>query len=123
MSEVIYEQYKKIVVRSFMRFESPQVFAENVFSETLKGNQIPRLFWASGILFRHFPYFPSEAVSQQLIEGVLNIDHIDYAEMKEYKKEINVAANQKIKVLNVTSHTVFSNLTSYIAKNTPMKSS
>lgn len=106
-----------------MRYESPQGFAENVVSETPKGNPIPRLFWANGILFRHFPYFPSEVISQQLIEGILNVDHIEYAQMKEYRKEIAVTPNQKVKVLNVTNHTVFNDLTSYIAKNTPMKPS
>ncbi|MEM0136214.1 MAG: hypothetical protein QXU18_13490 [Thermoplasmatales archaeon] len=118
MTEIIFEPYNKIIIRSFMKFDTPRSFGESLVLEQGKGLQIGalRLFWANGILFRHFPLPLTESTMQQLINGIFIVDHIDFTEMKEYQGEIMISQGVKIKVLNVTKHSVFSELTKFITE-------
>jgi hypothetical protein len=119
--EISYTPYEKIIIRSYMEFDTPRSLSESIASEIIKGIPQPRLFWANGILFRYFPFYASEAISAELIKGVLNIDQIEFSLMNDFKNEIQVSSTLKLKVLNVTNHALFNPLAKYIKDNIAKK--
>jgi hypothetical protein len=111
------EPYKKITVRSYMRYENPETFARALTIGVPRGfgGRVGNLFWANGILFRHFPYAPTDSVSKQHLRGILPIDHIEYASMSEFQNEIRVD-DFTVSITNVSAHTTFNALTKWITK-------
>lgn len=109
--------YKKIVVRSTMKFESPEAFAQNLASGVPRGvvGRVGNLFWANGIVFRHFPYIPTDSISKQNLLGILHIDHIEYAILPAFINEIRVG-DITVSLLDVSNHMTFSGLTKWIAQ-------
>ena len=118
--EVAYEPYKKISFQSHLSYQSAEAFANVIATANPAG--IPfqsRLFWANGVLFRFFSHPPSEALVKEIINGHLIWDHIEFAPMPEYKKELKVAERPlgAITVINVSKHAVFNPLTVWIRDN------
>jgi len=107
--------YKKIVVRSTMRFASPEEFAQNLTVGVPRGvvGRVANSFWANGIVFRHFPYIPTDSISKQNLLGILHLDHIEYAVMPTFSNEIRIG-EITVSILDVSNHTTFSGLTKWI---------
>ena len=117
------EPYKKITVRSYLRFDSPESFAKNMTNGIPRGaaGRIGNLLWANGILFRHFAYLQTDSVSKQYLMGHLPIDHIEYAPMLEFRSEIRID-EMIITVTDVSNHTFFKELTKWIKQKLEKKS-
>lgn len=100
-----------------MRYENPETFARALTIGVPRGfgGRVGNLFWANGILFRHFPYAPTDSVSKQHLRGILPIDHIEYASMSEFQNEIRVD-DFTVSITNVSAHTTFNALTKWITK-------
>jgi len=118
--EIAFEPYSKVTFQSFLPYESVEAFTE-VYSFTNPPG-IPfqaKFFWANGILFRFFNHAPSEALAKELLKGHLIFDHLEFAPMPEYKKELKIPERPMgtIVVLNVSKHAVFNPLTTWISKN------
>lgn len=109
------EPYKKIIVRSTMRFDSPEDFVRNMTIVVPRGTvgRIGNLFWANGIMFRHFPYVPTDSTSKQNILGNLYLDHVEYALMPAFRPEIR-NGEISIALTDVSNHTTFAGLTKWI---------
>jgi hypothetical protein len=109
------EPYKKIVVRSTMKYDSPEAFAQSLTIGIPRGTmgRVGNLFWANGIVFRHFPYAPTDSVSKQNLQGNLYLDHIEYTLLPTYRNEIKLG-DISISLINVSNHTTFSGLTKWI---------
>lgn len=109
------EPYKKIIVRSTLKYESPEKFAQGITVGIPNGTigRVGNLFWANGIVFRHFPYGNTDSVSKQNMLGILYVDHIEYAIMPTFKNEIRVR-DLTIALLDVSNHTTFSGLTKWV---------
>lgn len=118
MTNVEYDPYEKIIFKSYIPFKTPKEFAENMIANIPPGVKV-RLsaFWANGVVFKHYPFYPTESVSNEYLKGNLYIDHVEFAPMKSFQKEINVNQEAKINVLDVSKHTVFNLLTDFIAKS------
>ena len=121
-AKVIIQPYSAIVIRGYMKFDSPKSFAENMLASIARtpkdlpdGTIIGRLFWSNGVVFRHFPFAQTETVTRELLSGRINYDHLEFAEMKQYQKEITVGNGLKVEVSNVSGHSVFDSLTKYLS--------
>src|SRR5260370_5910272 len=84
--------YNKITVRSYMKFDNPEAFVLYITNNVPRGvtGKVGNLFWANGILFRHFSYPPTDSVSKQHLMGHLPVDHIEYTLMPEFRAEIRI---------------------------------
>ena len=98
-----------------MKFSSPEVFAESLGAGMSKGmpGRFGNLFWANGIVFRHFPYAQTDSISKQHLLGHLPIDHIEYAIMPDFKSEIQVGMIS-VTVVDVSNHSFFKDFTKWI---------
>ena len=98
-----------------MRYESADAFAKAATQTFIPGMpaRTGNFFWANGILFKHSPYIGSDSIIKQYLEGHLPLDHIEYAPMPEFRKEIHVDAFV-LTVIDVSTHTLFRELTKWI---------
>jgi hypothetical protein len=105
-----------------MKYDNPEIFARSMTAGVPRGvsGRVGNLFWANGILFRHFAYAPTDSVSQQHLKGILPLDHIEYALMPTFKNEIRTD-DLIISLLDVSNHTVFNEMTKWIMKTMEKK--
>jgi hypothetical protein len=118
--EVAFEPYKRITFQSHLCYETAEEFVNAIALVNPPG--IPfmaRLFWANGVLFRFFNHFPSEALSKETLAGHLIFDHIEFAPMPTFRRELKVPERPLgiIDVLDVSKHVVFDPLTAWISQN------
>jgi len=118
--EVTFESYKKVTFRSYLSYDSSEAFANAIAMATPAG--VPgraTLFWANGVLFRFFSYQPSEALTKEHISGNLLWDHVEFAPMPNYVKEIQEPERPlvTIYVLDVSKHTVLEPVARWIREN------
>jgi hypothetical protein len=101
-----------------LKFDSPKEFGESLIKGVSKtGIPTIRLLWANGVVFRATRY-PTDAVISQELRGILNLNHVDFAPMKEYQESIGeVLPGVKIPVVDVSHHTLFGPLTNYIKEH------
>lgn len=117
------QPYNSITIKGYMKFDSPKDFAESILASIARtpkdlpeGTIIGRLFWSNGVVFRHYPFAQTEAVTKVLLEGKIYYDHVEFAEMPQYQKEISVGDGLKVEVSDFSGHSVFDKLTEYISK-------
>jgi hypothetical protein len=119
--EIEFDPYKKLLFRSHISYENHEALVEAICMGTPAG--IPgraTLFWGNGVLFRFFAFPPSEAISKEYVSGNLIWDHIEFAPMPTYVKEIQGPRNRSmftVYVLDVSRHTTFGPLTKWIRDN------
>ena len=119
--EINFEPYEKVTFRSHLNYGSVEKFVSMIGLGTPPG--VPsrtRLYWANGVLFRHFSLPPTDAYSKELIKSHLFLDHIEFAPMPEYQKEIQALPEKPLAtifVLDVSEHVVFDPLTKWIKEN------
>lgn len=116
MTEITVEPYKKLVIRTYLKYDSYEEMAR----ELVKGVSVPYIIlrWNSGILFNFVSYMMTDYISQQLVQGNLYWDHLDFAEMKEFRDYVPVEGSAvKIYVRNLNRHPLFTQLSRYIKEN------
>jgi len=114
MTEFSIEPYRKVSVKSYMRYESADAWAK-VLTQSLRGmgGRIGNYFWANGIMFKHANYAASDNVTKQYLDGHLPLDHIEYAPMPEFRSEIRID-DAVVTVVDVSANTLFRELTKWI---------
>ena len=105
-----------------MKFDSPEAFVAYFTNSIPKGavGRIGNLFWANGILFRHFTYAQTDSISKQYLLGHLPLDHIEYAPMPKFRTEIQMG-EIIVAAIDVSNHTFFKELTKWIKRNLEKK--
>lgn len=98
-----------------MKFDSPNAFVTSMTSGVPRGTtgRVGNLFWANGIIFRHFAYAQTDSVSKQLLLGHLPVDHIEYAIMPEFREEIQLGG-MSVTIVDVSNHSFFKDFTKWI---------
>jgi hypothetical protein len=101
-----------------LKFNTPKDLGDSLAKGVSRtGISSLRLLWANGVIFRASRY-PSDAVIREELKGVLNLNHIDFAPMDVYMESINIAlSGVKIPVVDVSNHTLFGPITSYLKTN------
>lgn len=118
--EFSYEPYEKLSFNSYLQYETVEAFADVIALSNMPGVAVQtRLFWANGIVFRYISQRPSEALAKKLMERHLVWDHIEFAPMTEFIRQIRVEERPlvTITVLDVSNHGVFGQLTKWIKEN------
>jgi hypothetical protein len=118
--EINFEPYQKITFKSYLKYENAETFADSIASASPPDSPSQvRLLWANGVLFRFFNFMPSEAIAKEFINGHIIFDHIEFAPMSEFKKELKLPdkAMVTITVLDSTNHVIFNPLTAWIRDN------
>lgn len=118
MTQFEIEPYKKITIRSHMRYESAEAFAAAITQTFMRGTaaRTGNIFWANGILFKHSTYVSSDSVTTEYLKGNLPLDHIEYAPMPKFRNEIRIE-EFVVTVIDVSNHTLFKELTKWMKKN------
>jgi hypothetical protein len=118
------EPYQKITIRSYLEHQSPQAFVDAITLPLVKGTnaRMGGLLWANGVLFRNFPYAPTDSVTKEYLKGHLLIDLLEFAPMSEYTKEIR---NEEfvVTVTDVSNHITLRELAMWVANNLLIKKS
>jgi hypothetical protein len=104
--------WKKLEIRTYLRFASPEEFASHVAAPApvaMTGGSTT-LLWADGVLFRHVPLNPpTEAIANEQLHGNIVWDHLDFALMPKFASEIK-APNRPtltISLLDVSGNALF----------------
>lgn len=107
--------YKEVTVRSYMRYKNANELARSMTAPIPRGqvNKIGNLFWANGILFRHFTFPSSDSLTKEYMSGHLPIDHIEYAPMPQFQHEVR-GDDIAVTLIDVTNHILFNELTKWI---------
>ena len=119
--EITFDPYKKVSFRSHMGYETSEEFARALAMSRPAG--VPAqmtLFWANSVLFRYFGYAPSTPLAKELVNGHLIWDHVEFAPMQTYVREIQGPPDRPlvtINVLDVSKHAVFGPITKWIHDN------
>jgi hypothetical protein len=117
------EPYNRITIRSYLKHESPQAFVDALTLPLVRGTgaRIGGLLWANGVLFRPFPYNPTDSITKEYLNGHLLFDHLEFAAMSEYAREIR---NEEfvITINDVSNHLTFRELAKWISDNLLKKS-
>lgn len=119
MTEILVEPYRKLVIRTYMRYRSYEEMARQIAAGAY-GVPMPTvvLRWSKGILFNFVSYQPTDSVMRQLMDGILYWDHLDFAEMPEYKEEIPLAGSPaRVLVRNLTGHPLFDQVAEFVRAN------
>jgi hypothetical protein len=118
--EVEFKPYNKLSFQSYLPYDSVEAFIEVIASANPAGVPFQvRFFWANGVLFRFFNHPRSEALAKEIINGHMIFDHIEYAPMPKYEKEIKMPQRPmgNVVVLDVSKHNIFAPLTAWIRDN------
>ena len=118
--EVAFEPYRKLSFRSYMEYESPEALANVVAMPVPPGVPAPiTLHWANGIVFRGAAYQPTDSIVKEYVSGHLLWDHVDFAPMPQYVKEIKAPDKPlvTVNILDVSKHTVFGPVAQWIRAN------
>jgi len=100
--KVEYVPWKKLEIRTYMQFDSPEEFANFLAAPTPAGMAgSTSLVWADGVLLRHVPLNPpTEAIATEFLRGNVLWDHLDFATMPKYAPELRPASRPGL-VINV----------------------
>ena len=123
--EISVEPYKRIVIRSYMQFASPEYLVSSIAAHIPKAviGRIGSLLWSNEIVFKQVSLPNSEVVSKELLLGNLWIGHIDFAHMPRFQPDIMIPdGDVTFSVIDTTGHTTFDGLTSWIRSHLLKKS-
>lgn len=119
------EPYKRIIIRSYLQYDSPELLIRAMTAHIPKAitGRIGSLLWSNEVVFKHISFPNSATVSRELLDGNLWIDHIDFAHMPKYRPDIKAAESDvAFSVIDVTGHTTFDQLTSWMKAHILKKS-
>ncbi|MDG6933744.1 MAG: hypothetical protein JRN68_03515 [Nitrososphaerota archaeon] len=119
------EPYKRIVIRSYMQYESPELLLRAMTAHVPLSiiGRIGSFLWSNEIVFKHVSFPNNAAVSKELLSGNLWIDHIDFAHMPKFQTGIKSPEGDMVfSVIDMTGHTTFDTLTSWMKSNILIKS-
>jgi hypothetical protein len=124
--EIAFEPYRKLSFRSYLEYKSPEDLARNI-ALTVPPDVPARtnLRWSNGVLFSIAPFQPSDSLAKEYLAGHVLYDHIDFAVMQKYQKEIKLPEKPLvvINVQDLSEHPLFGHLGEWIKKNLAKKRS
>lgn len=118
--EIAFEPYKKVTIRNYMYHDTVESFA-NALTLTIPrelgaGGRYGPLLWTNGILFRHMPFFATDTMTKEYVQGHFPIDNIEFAHMPEFREEIHFR-QYTLTVMDVSSNYVLGEIGRWVAQN------
>jgi hypothetical protein len=114
--DIVYEPYRKITTRNYIRHENGEAFAATLQSIQKGTGLVGNLFWANKILFRYFGFALTDSINKEYLQGHLPIDLLEFAAMSRFRKEIR-AGDFIVTVIDVSGHHMHNILTKWISGN------
>jgi hypothetical protein len=122
--EIAFEPYRKVSFRSYLQFEKPEDLVRMASLGAPAGmpSQLT-LRWAKGVLFSVYNLPPSDSIMKEYIAGNLILDHIDFAIMPEYTKELKIPEKPllSVNIIDLSEHTLFGPLAEWVKHNIARK--
>lgn len=111
---IIYSPIKELVVHDVIKSEMKDLIRSRV---TPQGN-IP-LYWCGGVLFGFNSLPPTKDVIKEYLGGRIHWMEVQYAEMAEYRKEVEAGDEQYLKtsVVNTNANAVHRSFVSWLKGN------
>src|SRR6266566_588321 len=115
--EISFEPYKKLSFRSYLEHNSPEDLARSVATAVPAG--VPAsttLRWSNDVLFSAIAFQATDSVTKEYVAGHVLYDHIDFAVMPKYQKEIKIPEKPMVvlNVQNLSEHPLFGSLGDWI---------
>lgn len=108
MIEVSYEPRTKLIIHEYLAYEDLDDFVKLRALGVPSGGLGQPLRWAEGVVMAFKAMANNETVTKELLEGKLHWDHVSFALMPKYQREIVVKeVNVRVPVINVSSHPIF----------------
>ena len=122
--EISVEPYKKLSFRTYLEYSSPEDLARTLVMSIPPG--VPAsttLRWSNGVLLAIASFQPTDSITKENIAGHMLYDHIDFALMPNYQKEIKVPEKEMVvlNVLDLSEHPLFGYLGQWIKQNLSKK--
>lgn len=116
--DIKFEPYKRLTIRNYAKFTTVEDFTDKLTLSLPRdtGGRHGALLWAHGVLFRHAPFFPTESMTKEYIEGHLLMDNLEFAPMPDFREEI-FTRQYTIPVMDVTNNKVLGELAGWIHDN------
>ena len=122
--EISFEPYNKISFKSYLEHDSPEDLARIVALTVPVGVPAHSTFrWANGVLFSVAAFQATDSITKEYLAGHLLWDHIDFALMPTYEKEIKLPDKPLVtlNVLNLSEHPLFGAVGKWIKENLAKK--
>lgn len=118
--EIGFDPYKKLSFRSYIQYDTPEIFAKTLTVAVPQGVPVQTtMYWSDGVLFRVVNLPSTDTVVKEYVAGHLPLDHLEFAYMPKYAKQIQLPDNPMvmISVIDVSNHTLFGPLGKWIREN------
>jgi len=115
MTEVSYEPRKRVIIHEYSCYDSVEELIRGAFSGAPPGATVGPVRWVDGVALIPKAYPMTEAIVKELIEGRLHWDHVSFAPMEEYKRNIHVEDMRvTAEVINVSVNPTFRVIAKFI---------
>ena len=111
--EVEYQPRKKIIIHEIMECTSDELIASQALGVQL-GSLAPPLFWVDGILLRFSVVAQTETIVNEMMKGNLHWDHVSFALMPEYKREVMLQNSITIPIIDVNKNKNFKEIARFL---------
>jgi hypothetical protein len=115
---VVLDPYQRITIRSYQKYDNAEAFVTSMTRSLMSGaaGRVGSLYWANGIVFRHYPYAPADSLIKEYLKGHLPLDHVDFAPMPQFKDEMRTG-EFIVTILDMSNHLTLDVLSEWIAAN------
>lgn len=118
MTEVSYEPRKKVIIHEYSQYNSVEDLIRSAFGGAPSGSTVGAIKWVDGIALIQQAYPMTDIVIKELLEGRLHWDHVSFAPMEEYRRNIHVEdVRITATVINVSANPIFRDIAKFIREN------
>jgi len=119
MPEVIYAPRKQVIIHEYSRYDSIENLISGTYGGAPPGATVGPIKWVDGVALVHSAYpMTTESVVKELLEGRLHWDHVSFAPMEEYKRNLHLEdSNITAQFINVSVNPVFRDIAKFIREN------
>jgi len=118
MTEVSYEPRKKVIIHEYSRYNSVEDLIKSAYGGAPPGATVGAIKWVDGIALTQNAFPMTDTIIKELLEGRLHWDHVSFAPMEEYRRNIHVEdVRITATVVNVSANPVFRVIAKYIKEN------
>jgi len=111
--EVEYQPRKKIIIHEIMKHNSDELLESQALGVQI-GSIAPPLFWVDGILLRFTGVAQTETTVKEIMKGNVHWDHVSFALMPEYKRQVILQNSITIPIIDVNNNKNFKEIAKFL---------
>ena len=118
---VKYEPRKEIIIHEYTKYESPEDLINASAKGAPPGSVVSIHRWVDGVLL-FFTGFPkNDIIIQELLNGKVHWDHVNFALMPEYKEQFMTETGVTLIIGNVSKNPSFKAVAEFIKEQLEKK--